>query len=226
MTRQPNQPQGALQLRATGTQPASTPAYPTVPIASARIKTLARLALACGLAAAMACAIPIALAQSAGATTQADTGSTTGCATLAQAAANGIAAEIAANNQIIQPPQSVTQLSCLGNFFNGVGLNVITNLLNPANLLQDVEGKICDAATQAYQSALGTAQCGLTITGFNLGGLGNLGFGNFCPSLSIGAGGPTWGTIGTSLDGNGQSNLYVDGHAITPTGYPTAETTP
>jgi hypothetical protein len=156
----------------------------------------------------------------------ANTSSTTGCADLAQAAASGITAEIAANNQIIQPPQSVTQLSCLGNFFNGVGLNVITNFLNPSNLLQNVEGKICNAATQAYQSAMGTAQCGLTITGFNIGGFGNLGFGNFCPSLSIGGGGPTWGTISTSLNGGNQSSLYVDGQAITPTGYPAPQATP
>lgn len=156
----------------------------------------------------------------------ADTGSTNGCAALAQAGAAGTAATLAADNQTIQPPQSVTQLSCLGNFFNGVGLNVITNFLSPGNLLQNVEGRICNAATQAYQTAMGSAQCGLTITGFNIGGFGNLGFGNFCPSLSLGGGGPTWGTIGTGLNGSGQSSLFVDGHAITPTGYPAAGTAP
>lgn len=176
--------------------------------------------VAAGLIAVIAATTPLARAGNATGTSQADTGSTTGCADLAQAAANGITAEIAANNQIVQPPQSVTQLSCLGNFFNGVGLNVITSLLNPSDLLQSVEGKICGAATQAYQSAVGTAQCGLTITGFNLGGFGNLGFGNFCPSLSLGGSGPTLGSIGTSLNGNGQSSLYVNGQTITPSGYP------
>jgi hypothetical protein len=191
-----------------------------------RARSPARLALlAIGIMLAGPITCQTAQAQSSTSST-ADTSSTTGCADLAQAAASGITAEIAANNQIIQPPQSVTQLSCLGNFFNGVGLNVITNFLNPSNLLQNVEGKICNAATQAYQSAMGSAQCGLTITGFNIGGFGNLGFGNFCPSLSLGGGGPTWGTIGTSLDGGGQSSLYVDGKAITPSGYPAAQASP
>ncbi|MDD2859464.1 MAG: hypothetical protein PHT60_14905 [Acidiphilium sp.] len=182
--------------------------------------TIGRLSAGCLALSLALTPIPQALAQGAPGGSTANTGSTTGCAVLAQAAATGITAAIAANNQIVQAPQSVTQLSCLGNFFNGVGLNVITNLLNPANLLQDVEGKICGAATQAYQSAMGTAQCGLTITGFNLGGFGNLGFGNFCPSLNLGGGGPTIASIGTSLNGTGQSSLYVNGQAMSPTGYP------
>ena len=60
--------------------------------------------------------------------------STTGsqaCATIVQAAANGVSARISADDASINPPQSVTKLSCLQNFFNGVGLNVI-NKLNSA----------------------------------------------------------------------------------------------
>lgn len=159
------------------------------------------------------------------ATTQANTGSTTGCAELAQASAGGIAAEIAANAQIVQSPQPVTQLSCLSSFFQGKGLDVITNLLNPGDLLTSVEGKICQAAQSAYTETIGSAQCGITITGFNLGGFGISGFGNFCPSLSLGGGGPDWASVGASLN-NSQSSLYMNGTPITPSGYPAAGTSP
>jgi len=154
-------------------------------------------------------------------TSQANTGSTTGCADLAQAASNGIAAEVAANAQIVQAPQSVTQLSCLSSFLQGKGLNVITNLLNPGDLLSSIEGKICQAAQSAYTDAIGNAQCGITLTGFNLGGFGISGFGDFCPQLNLGGGGPDWASIGTSLN-SGQSSLYMNGTPITPSGYPSA----
>lgn len=160
----------------------------------------------------------LALAQTTG--TSVDSGSSQGCAALVQAAAQGASAQIAADNKTIQAPQSVTQLSCLGNFFNGVGLNVITNFLNPMNLLKSVEGQICDAATQAYQSAIGTAQCGINITGFNMG-FGMPGFGSYCPSLSFGGGGPSLGSVGTGTSG-GNTGLYINGNAITPSGYPSA----
>ena len=75
-----------------------------------------------------------------------------GCTVLAQAAASGLAARIAADDQTIKPPQSVTTLSCLNNFFNGIGLNVLTNLLDPTSLLNSVEGKICSYATSAWQA--------------------------------------------------------------------------
>lgn len=154
-------------------------------------------------------------------TSQANSGSTTGCADLAQAASNGIAAEVAANAQIVKAPQSVTQLSCLSSFLQGKGLDVITNLLNPADLLNSIEGKMCQAAQSAYSNAIGSAQCGITLTGFNLGGFGISGFGNFCPQLSLGGGGPDWASIGGSLSG-GQSSLYMNGTPITPSGYPSA----
>jgi len=141
----------------------------------------------------------------------------TGCAVLAQAAASGLAARIAADDKTIKPPQSVTALSCLDNFFSGVGLNVITNLLDPTSLLDSVQGKICSAATSAWQSALGSIQCGLTLTGFDVG-FGGLGGGTFCPKLSFGGGGAALGSIGTGLSA-GTSGIYMKGAGLPPTGY-------
>ena len=146
-----------------------------------------------------------------------------GCNALAQAAAAGMAATFQADNQSITPPQSVTQLSCLDNFFNGVGLNVITNLLDPTTLLNAVEGKICSAVQNAWQSTIGSLQCGLTITGFNMGGFGGLGGGNFCPTLSFGGGGSPIGTIGIGT--NGQNGLYIKGQGQPPSGYTLPGTT-
>jgi len=120
---------------------------------------------------------------------QTTTTGSVGCAALVQAAANGMSARMAADQQTIQPPTSVTQLSCMNNFFNGVGLNLVTNLLNPTTLLQAVEGQICQAVQQTWNSFLGHVQCGLTITGFNFG-FGGLGGGLSCPKLSFGGGGP------------------------------------
>ena len=146
------------------------------------------------------------------------TNSSPGCTDLADAAAAGMAATIQADNQSITQPQSVTNLSCLGNFFNGTGLNVITNLLNPTALLNSVEGKICQAAQSAWQSAIGSIQCGLTVTGFNLG-FGGLGSGNFCPKLSFGGGGTPIGAMSIGTGTNGQSGLYISGQGMPPSGY-------
>jgi hypothetical protein len=166
-----------------------------------------RLVLLAGLV-----AMPgVALAQSA-----TGTDSSVGCTALAQAAAAGMAATIQADNQTITQPKSVTQLSCLSNFFNGIGLNVVTNLLNPATLLQSVEGQLCSAVQSAWQSTVGSVQCGLTVSGFNMGGFGGLGGGNFCPSLSFGGGGAPIGSVGA---GSGQNGLYINGTGQTPSGY-------
>ena len=141
----------------------------------------------------------------------------TGCTVLAQAAASGLAARISADDQTIKPPTSVTALTCLDNFFNGVGLNVLTNLLDPTSLLNSVEGKICALATSAWQSTIGSAQCGLTITGFNVG-FGGLGGGSFCPKLTFGGGGAAIGSITTGLSA-GSSGVYLQGAGLPPTGY-------
>ncbi len=141
------------------------------------------------------------------------------CSTLVQAAANGLNARVAADDQNIRPPQSVKSLTCLDNFFNGVGLNVIANLLDPASLLTAVEGQICSLVTSTWNQMLGTAQCGLTVTGFNLGffGAGGLGGGSLCPTLSFGGGGPPIGTLGVGANGSGSATL--NGTPVAPTGY-------
>ena len=139
-----------------------------------------------------------------------------GCAAIVQAAANGLTARVQADDTI-PAPKSVTTLSCLDNFFNGVGLNLVTNLLNPGNLLQSVEGAICSAVQSTWSSWLGSVQCGLTISGFNLG-FGGLGGGLSCPSLSFGGGGPPIASVGIGPGGSG-SGLYINGNGMLPTGY-------
>lgn len=141
-----------------------------------------------------------------------------GCSAIVQAAANGQTARIGADNQTIKPPQSVTTLSCLSNFFSGTGLNLITNLLNPQMLLQNVEGQICNAVKSAWNSFLsGTNQCGITLTGINFG-FGGLGGGLSCPKITFGGGGPPIGTIGIGT-GNPGSGLYLHGTITAPPGY-------
>ena len=156
-----------------------------------------------------------------GSTLPAHADDTSGCTTLAQAGAAGLAARLAADDQTIKSPQSVTTLSCLDDFFNGVGLNVITNLLDPTSLLTSIKGKICSAVQSTWQNFIGGAQCGLTVTGFNVGfgGFGGLGGGSFCPKLSFGGGGSSIGSIGAGL-GGGQSGQFLSGTGVPPTGYP------
>ncbi len=138
------------------------------------------------------CALPV-LASSAPALAQA-TGSA-GCAVLSQAAADGANNRIQADQKVIQKPTSVHALTCLDNILNGVGLDVISNILNPLTLLNAIKGQICSAITSTWRSMTSGASCGLTITGFNLG-IGGLGGGLSCPRLSFGAGGPPLATFG------------------------------
>jgi hypothetical protein len=148
-------------------------------------------------------------------TTSATTGSV-GCTAITQAAANGITARVGADDQSINPPLSVTSMTCLSNFFNGTGLNVITNLLNPQNLLNAVQMQICNLVKNEWNSLIGNAQCGLTLTGFNFG-FGGLGGGLSCPKLSFGGGGPPISSIGLGV-GSG-SGLYIRGQGMAPSGY-------
>jgi hypothetical protein len=142
-----------------------------------------------------------------------------GCAAITQAAATGAANRVAADGQTIQQPQSVTNLTCLNNFFSGTGLNLVTNLLNPTNLLNAVEGEICNAIKQEWNTLIGSATCGLTITGFNMG-FGGLGGGLSCPKLSFGGGGPPLATFGLGAGGaSSGSGLYINGSGVPPTGY-------
>jgi hypothetical protein len=165
-----------------------------------------------GLVTLMASAAPCGLAMA-----QTTTTGSAGCTTITQAAANGLAARIQADDNDINPPKSVTQLTCLTNFFNGTGLDLISTLLDPATLLTTVEGKICNLVQQTWNSLLGKVQCGLTISGFNLG-FGGLGGGLSCPKLSFGGGGPPIGTIGIGTGSSG-SGLYINGTGTAPTGY-------
>lgn len=145
------------------------------------------------------------------------------CTSLTQAAANAVSARIAADDKDIKPPQEVKSLSCLDNFFNGVGLNVVVNLLDPTNLFKSIEGQICNLITDKWESLLGNTQCGLTLTGFDLGffsGLGggsSVGSGISCPKLNFGGGGPQILTIGAGSNNSG--SLTVTGAGLPPTGY-------
>lgn len=147
------------------------------------------------------------------------------CSTLYQQAASAAAARIAADDKDIAAPQSLKSLTCLDNILKGVGLNVVVNLLDPTNLFNAIQGQICNAATNAWKSALGNKQCGITLTGFNLGSFnfggslgGGLGGGLSCPKLSFGGGGPAIGYIGVGGAG-GSGSLYVNGAGRPPTGY-------
>ena len=162
----------------------------------------------------MAAALP-----ATGAPAQTATTGSVGCSTIVQAAANGMTSRMAADNQTITQPTSVTKMTCLNNFFNGVGLNLVTNLLNPSTLLQSVEGQLCSTVTSTWNSWLGQVQCGLTVSGFNFG-FGGLGGGLSCPKLSFGGGGPPVSTIGLGVGTNGSGNgLYINGNGMTPPGY-------
>jgi len=141
------------------------------------------------------------------------------CTTLSQTAANAAASRVSADDTDIPRPQSVKNFTCLDNFFNGAGLNVVVNLLNPTTLLNAVETQICNKLTSIWNSAIGKAQCGITLTGLKIGFLGGstLGGGLSCPKLSIGGGGPTLMSIGVGPSNSGQ--LQISGNAVAPTGY-------
>ncbi|GBQ81442.1 hypothetical protein [Asaia bogorensis] len=141
------------------------------------------------------------------------------CNQLVQAAADGMAGVIKADDTTIKQPQDITQFTCLGNFFNGVGLDVITSGLNPASIAQKVAGQFCSALTDKWNSLQGAAQCGLTVTGINTNfgaGLGT-GSGTFCPSINLGGGGDT--LVSASTNTSGQQSWGVEGSTQMPDGY-------
>jgi hypothetical protein len=163
-------------------------------------------------------AIPLAAlcGPASGQTTITNSTGSVGCAAITQAAANGLTARVGADDQTINPPMSVTSMTCLTSFFSGTGLNVITNLLNPDTLLQAVEGQICALVASTWSQLIGSAQCGLTLTGFNFG-FGGLGGGLSCPQLTFGGGGPPIGSIGLGTASG--SGLYINGTGLAPSGY-------
>lgn len=146
-------------------------------------------------------------------------GASQGCAALAQAGVDAATAQIAAEDQTIQPPQSVRGLTCLDGFFNGTGLDVLVNFANFGNLVGAIQGQLCAAVTNAWRSTLGNAQCGLTVSGFDLGFNGSLGGGSFCPRLNIGGRGSQLANFGVGT-GGAQSGFYVNGVQQLPSGYP------
>lgn len=167
--------------------------------------------------------IPLALAAALGGMAPALADTTIGdasCSAITQAAADAVANRIQADDNSIRQPMSVKNLTCLDGFFNGFGLNLIANVLDPTALLSNVEGKICAMVRSTLTSLTGSAQCGLTITGFNLGFGSGFGGGSFCPKLSFGGGGPAWGTFGVGSPATGGGGFTVNGAAVAPTGYP------
>ena len=153
----------------------------------------------------------------AAASAQVANGASQGCAALAQAGVDAATAQIAAEDQTIQPPQSVRGLTCLDGFFNGTGLDVLVNFANFGNLVGAIQGQLCAAVTNAWRSTLGNAQCGLSVSGFDLG-FGNLGGGSFCPRLNIGGNGSQLANFGVGT--GGQTGFYLNGTQQLPSGYP------
>lgn len=143
--------------------------------------------------------------------------SSSGCQTLVQAGATGLAADLKADDATIHKPKSVTKFTCLGNFFHGVGLDVVSNKLDLASLAEAAMGKICSELTSEWDSLQSAAHCGLSVTGldtnFNLG----LGVGSFCPNLSFGGGGDSLISAGTNT--TGKQSWIVSGQSQLPSGY-------
>jgi hypothetical protein len=164
-------------------------------------------------------ALVLAVALAAASPAIAQTTGSESCTTLIQSAANAATSRVSADDTDIPKPQSVKTFTCLDKFFNGAGLNVVVNLLNPTTLLNAVEGAICNKLTSIWNSTIGKAQCGITLTGFKMGFLGGstLGGGLSCPKISIGGGGPTIMSIGVGSTNSGK--ISITGNAVAPTGY-------
>lgn len=145
-----------------------------------------------------------------------------GCQALIQAAATGKAAQIKTDDALIRQPESVTKFTCLGNFFNGIGLDILTNGLNIASIARAAMGKVCDELATAWDSLESAAQCGLNVSSFNDFNLG-LGTGSICPTLNFGGGGDS--LINSGLTTSGQSNFNVDGRTQLPDGYSMGDVT-
>lgn len=155
------------------------------------------------LAAGLLCAVSIgstAYAQSAG------------CTALIQAGTDAIAEQIRIEEGTIKQPTSVRELTCLGSFFGG-GLSLLASLTDFSSLASELGGRLCTAVKSAWDATLGTASCGLTLTGYNLGfGLGG---GNLCGRLTIGGGGSVLGNFGVGAGGG----TYYAPTVARPAGY-------
>ena len=146
-----------------------------------------------------------------------------GCAALIQAGADAVAAQTAAEDRVLRQPRSVRELTCLDDFFSGGGLNILTNMTDFSSLMSNLGGQFCAAVRNVWQSEIGSAQCGLTVSGFDLGFGRGGGGGAFCPSLNIGGGGSALFNAGASASGGvGRgtgSGVYVNGRQQLPAGY-------
>ncbi|MFT9092443.1 MAG: hypothetical protein ABF479_15800 [Gluconacetobacter sp.] len=140
-----------------------------------------------------------------------------GCSQVVKAAQDGLNATLAADNQTIRQPKDIRQFTCLGNFFNGVGLNVLTKGIDIASIAEAAAGKFCSALTDTWTSMIGTVQCGLSVTGFNANFGANLGGGTICPVINVGGGGDTLVSAGTNP--SGASSWDVTGVSQLPDGY-------
>lgn len=154
-------------------------------------------------------------------TAQTTTQGSANCGVLTQAAATAMDGRIKANNNYEKQPESVGSLSCLNGIFNASGLNLISSMLSPQDMigsvLSDMESQICNAAQSAWSNTVGSAQqCGLSLNGVNLGLGLDTGGGLMCPSLTFGGSGPRLGSVGV---GSGASNFYNNGVPQLPTGY-------
>lgn len=135
-----------------------------------------------------------------------------GCTALLQAGADATSGRIRMEDSIIKQPISVRNLTCLGDLF-GNGLNILTSLTDPSALLGNLANQFCAAVRDAWNAEISSVtSCGLTVTGLNFG-LGNLGGGNFCGTLTIGGGGAPLTTLGIG------GGTYIPSYQQRPTGY-------
>ncbi|MBV8456923.1 MAG: hypothetical protein JO122_09950 [Acetobacteraceae bacterium] len=141
-----------------------------------------------------------------------------GCTALVQSASQALNAQLAYDSNAVKQPTSVRDLTCLDGFFNGVGLNLFSSMTDFASLLDSLGGRLCSALKSAWNSEVGSLRCGLTVTGFDLG-FGGLGGGNLCPTLSIGGGGASLGSVGLSSAGNTGGGYYLNTQIQAPTGF-------
>ncbi|MFC7695065.1 hypothetical protein ACFQY5_41355 [Paeniroseomonas aquatica] len=105
----------------------------------------------------------------------------------------------------IPAPESVMSLTCLDNFFNGTGLNVSMSDLDPSTILTAVASKVLQqvwsAVRAAWNQAVGSIQCGLTVSGCSR--IWRLGWREFRPRLALVAAGLA---LGSASPSSGASN--------------------
>lgn len=143
-----------------------------------------------------------------------------GCEDIARAAAAGMEARIAADDEQIAPPHSVRELTCMDFFFDGNIFNVLTDFEGAlvGMLTSAAFRAACDLARQAWDATLGNVQCGIALQGFNIGFGGSLGGGTFCPVVALGGNGPVLSSA--TLSAGARYAPYVPIAPMAPTGYP------